>query len=483
MDPVTDPDEHARLTRAVHDAVLGGAPAPVAPRSVVSESWQRSLAASVDPEQESPPVVFSSDEVADVRSTHPLAEVVPLLRDALVSIADEARHVMIVTDADGNILWREGSTAVRVLADRVRLTEGTAWSEQAVGTNAMGTSLALDRPVRIHSAEHLVRAYHDWTCAAAPVHDPDTGLLLGAIDVTGPVSTRHPATLALVTAVAQLAENQLRARMHARDERLRIENMAHLRGVTGALVGPTGRVLANESGGPLPERVAVAPGPLWLPDGREAELSPLAAGYLLRVRDGSAPAPRQARLRLSFLGRDQPLATLDGRDLVLGMRHAEILAVLALHEHGVSAERLASALYGESGNPVTARAEIHRLRTQLGESVVRTRPYRLCADVDADFLRVTESLRRGAVAEALTTWTGPLLPRSDAPAIREEREDQFAVLRRAAMNTPGPEALWTLSERLPAPDAEILQTLTERLPRADLRHPTAVTRLHRALHH
>jgi hypothetical protein len=480
MAPVGDPVEHARRTREVHDAVLGGDRAPAAPRAVVSESWVRSLAASVDPDLESPPVVYSSDEVADVRSAHPLAEVVPLLRDALVSIADEAKHVMIVTDADGNILWREGSPSVRLLADKVRLTEGTGWSERVIGTNAMGTSLALDRPVQIHSAEHLVRAYHDWTCAAAPVHDPDTGLLLGAIDVTGPVSTRHPATLALVTAVAQLAEGQLRARMHARDERLRSENMAHLRGVTGALIGPTGRVLVNESGGPLPDRLTVTPGPLSLPDGREAELSPLTAGYLLRVR-GSSPAPRRARLRLSFLGRDQPVATLDGRDLVLGTRHAEILTVLALHERGVSAERLATALYGDAGNPVTARAEIHRLRTQLGESVVRTRPYRLSADVDADFLRVTTLLRRGAVSEALAAWPGPLLPRSDAPAIREEREDQLAVLRRAAMNTAGPEVLWTLSERLTDPDAEILQALTERLPSTDLRHPAVVSRLHRAL--
>ncbi len=469
----------ARLIREVREAVLAGDHAPSPPRAVVSESWQRSLAASIDPEHESPPVVYRSDEIADVREAHPLAEVLPLLRDALVSIADEARHVMIVTDADGNIMWREGSPSVRALADRVGLTEGTAWSERAIGTTARGTSLALGSPVQIHSAEHLVRAYHDWTCAAAPVHDPDTGLLLGAVDVTGPVSTRHPATLALVTAVAQLAEGQLRARMHARDERLRIENMSHLRGVTGALLGPTGRVLVNESGGPLPERITLTPGPLWLPDGREAELSPLATGYLLRVR--GTPPPHRARLRLSFLGRDQPLATLDGRELVLGMRHAEILAVLALNERGVSAERLASALYGDSGNPVTARAEIHRLRTQLGESVVRTRPYRLSAAVEADFLQVTTLLRRGEVRAAIEAWPGPLLPRSDAPAIREEREDQLAVLRRAAMNTEGPETLWTLHERLPDPDAAVLQALTDRLPTTDLRHPTATTRLRRLL--
>lgn len=60
---------------------------------------------------------------------------------------------MIVTDADGHILWREDKANVCLRADRVLLTEGTKWSESAIGTNAMGTALALGRPVQIHSAD------------------------------------------------------------------------------------------------------------------------------------------------------------------------------------------------------------------------------------------------------------------------------------------------------------------------------------------
>lgn len=148
-------------------------------------------------------------------------EVLPLLRAILVSIADEAEHMMIVTDADGHILWREGKANVCLRADRVLLTEGTKWSESAIGTNAMGTALALGKPVQIHSAEHLVRTYHGWTCAAAPVVDSDRGAVVGTIDVTGPQYTRHPATLALVTAAAQLAQGQLRATLFRRTRRTR----------------------------------------------------------------------------------------------------------------------------------------------------------------------------------------------------------------------------------------------------------------------
>ena len=85
---------------------------------------------------------------------------------------------MLVTDAEGIILWRDGAAKLLHAADSAGLAPGTQMSEEAIGTNAMGTTLAVDAPVQIHSAEHLVRTYHAWTCAASPVHDPDTGAML-----------------------------------------------------------------------------------------------------------------------------------------------------------------------------------------------------------------------------------------------------------------------------------------------------------------
>ena len=309
-----DPAADAVLLGRVHDAVLAGERCPVGPRTLISDSWRRSLAAHVDPDHDEPPVVYDHDTLEAIRSTHPLGEVLSLLRAILVSIADEAEHMMIVTDADGHILWREGKADVCLRADRVLLTEGTKWSESAIGTNAMGTALALGRPVQIHSAEHLVRTYHGWTCAAAPVADPDSGSVVGAIDVTGPQHTRHPATLALVTAAAQLAQGQLWARMTARDELLLRHNIAHLRG-PGALLSASGRVIATESCGRLPPRVDItAPDRLViLPDGREATVEPLAAGFLLRM--AGRQCTRTPTLSLAFLGATHPVAVLDGRTL------------------------------------------------------------------------------------------------------------------------------------------------------------------------
>ena len=104
---------------------------------------------------------------------------------------------------------------------------------------------------------------------------------------------------------------------------------------------------------------------------------------------------------------------LDGRELLLTLRRAELLALLALHPAGLTAEQLALQLYGEDGNPTTARAEVHRLRAQLGEEVIRTKPYRLRAEVDADFLAARMALRARDARAALAVARAPLLARSE----------------------------------------------------------------------
>jgi hypothetical protein len=340
----------------------------------------------------------------------------------------------------------------------------------------MGTALAVDRPVQIHSAEHLVRTVHSWTCAAAPVHDPDTGTLIGAIDISGPLHTAHPAMVQLVSATAQLAENQLRVRLAIADEQLRIRNMPHLaslRGRPGALVTPTGRILAGEPYTGWPVRVRIEPGMdrVRLDDGREMAVEPLAEGYLLHAtRPTTTPARRRA-LSLRFLG-DHPSVLLDGTPVPVTLRPAELLVALALHPDGLTAERLAMLLYGDDGNPTTVRGEVLRLRSLIGSDVLRTRPYRLDATVDTDFGTVRRALKAGKPAEALRACAGPLLPRSDAPEIREERDALVAGLRRAVLAADETDLLADYAQHpLGRDDLEVHDQLLDGMPPHDRRRP------------
>ena len=82
-----DPESYARLLEHVRAAVLSGVPGPRPPRSVISASWDRSLAAHVDPDEGEAPFVYDADDLAALREAHPLAPVLPVLRQMLVSIA------------------------------------------------------------------------------------------------------------------------------------------------------------------------------------------------------------------------------------------------------------------------------------------------------------------------------------------------------------------------------------------------------------
>ncbi|MEU6699896.1 GAF domain-containing protein [Pseudonocardia sp. NPDC046786] len=461
--------ERAALERARGAALTGSAAPELRPE--IRASWERSLAAAVDPERSRPTHPYQPGEVAELRAGHPLARVLPVLRETLVAAAEQARHMMIVTDERGHILWREGAREVLRRAERVELVEGTRWSEDAVGTNAMGTALSDDRPVGIHSAEHLVSAYHPWTCAAAPVHDPETGRQLGAVDVTGPEETFHPMTLSLVTAAARLAEHRLAALTEERDRRLRDTNLPHLArlgDVPGALLSPRGRVLAATPAHRFPARVPLPErgDRIVLDGGAEAVLEPLGEGWLLRV---PAPAgPVLPTLTLPFLGARAPVARRDGRPLRLGLRHAEVLTLLALHPEGMTADQLAGALYGDEGRPITVRAEMHRLRRCVGEGTVRTQPYRLAARVDADFLRLREALRDGRVRDAAAEAArGPLLPTSESPGVRSEREHLVAATRTAVLRSGDPDALLALLRT--DPDDELRERLRAALPAGDHR--------------
>ena len=402
----------------------GGAPEN-GPRTVVAESWRRSLRARIDPDRAEPPAVFDPTDTRTIRDAHPLGPLVPALGAQLEPVLSTAPYVAILTDADGQVLWRDGSARARVSADTIHLAEGTRWTEDAIGTNGIGTCLATGRPTSIFAAEHLVRSLHPWSCAGAPIRDPDTGRMLGCLDISGPLRALHPASVSLMAVTARLLEEHLRARMTERDERLLVRHSGSLAagGDRVALLAPSGRVVAAQPAGWLAGMVDVSRGygDVLLTDGEVAWLEPIGEGYLLRAPDG----PRTVAvptLTLACLGRTAPIVRIDGREVALSQRRAEILTLLALHPAGLSAEQMTRGLYGEGASPVTVRAEMHRLRAQLGAGVITRRPYRLAATVDADFLTVRRLLRAGDTPAAITAYRGALLPGSRSPAIREARQ-------------------------------------------------------------
>ncbi len=388
VEPGTDLPRHARELLRVHDAVLGGLPSPQRPRALVARSWSRVLELGLDPDRANARDPLPRGEIERRRRCSPLSLVIGELRQVLSGVAEASRFLMVVTDADGVILWREGSASVRLHADRLGFGEGAVWTETTVGTNAIGTALAEASPVQLFSAEHFEADQHPWYCTAAPIHDPRTGDLLGIVDVSGPAMTLHPAIIALVETAVRLAESQLWRHHELRLERLRQAAAPMLAAARGPLLlvddhgwvaHHSGIAVRDRIGVPRADRMLAVPGMgLCLPER-------LADGWLVRPPGGGHAL--SARLDLTSRPVLEVRAEADPWTISLSRRHAEILELLArAGPAGLTASDLSRSLFGDADHAVTVRAEVSRLRRAVG-ALVETNPYRLADDVELTVVR------------------------------------------------------------------------------------------------
>ncbi|MCX5417454.1 GAF domain-containing protein [Streptomyces sp. NBC_00059] len=402
------------MVHRAREARLEGLRTAAVPRAEIDASWDRVLRSGMDPEQSPETRLLEAGEIEHRRSSTALGDVMPLLRQGLASIADAAQQIMVVTDPEGRVLWRQGHSAVLRRARNICLEEGANWAESATGTNAIGTALAVRTPVQVHSAEHFIRALHGWTCAAAPLRDPRDGRLMGIVDISGPASTFHPATLALVGSVTALAESELRNRHLVSIDRLRSVAAPILCRMPGrALVVDTHGWPAAFSGMPpldrLPLPKSLRAGTVWLASLGMCRVEPLPGGWLIQVTEGAGEGPprrvvldlsRERGLAVHVAG---PVGTWTHR---LSPRHAELLYALALHRDGRTAAELAEDVFGDATRTVTVRAEISRIRRHLAE-VLAHRPYRFGEGVEVEVVH--------------PDVPADLLPRSNAPVVLRAR--------------------------------------------------------------
>lgn len=424
------PENSRLIIERAHEELVAGNTADVRlddVRPLVRESWRRSLAHLVGAEG-LPPLELAAAQLDEYRAAHPLAGVIDMIRGLLVpGDPDDAGVVVAVGDAAGRLLWVEGDRRVRALTGDMGFVPGANWSEDAVGTSAPGTAIALDRSVQIRGAEHFNRLVQPWSCTAAPVHDPETRRILGVIDVTGGEQVVTPQAQLLVDATARAVEGELLlARLRARE--------------------------------------AAPP--------RRASRRPEAVRATLRV-----------------LGRDRALLDIAGGGVEtvseLGLRHAELLLMLATHRQGISAERLGELVYGDPDASVTLRAEMVRLRRALEKAAphvtLESRPYRLVAPVETDAHQVLSLLDRGAHRVALASYRGDVLPDSRAPGVEEFRESVRLALREALLAEASVDVLLAFADTAAgADDVEVLRLCLSMLPARSPKRAGLVSRIERA---
>ncbi|MEP6563034.1 MAG: transcriptional regulator [Nakamurella sp.] len=373
------------LDRAYDDFISTGSVATLRP--VVADSWRLSRASGVSPDGVLPSIDMLDAELEEYRSTHPLAAVMPLIRRLLIDEAEEAGAIVVVADADARLLWVEGDAALRRLAEGMNWVAGSRWDERTTGTNAPAAAMRLDHALQVFAREHYASNVANWSCTAAPIHDPITGRVLGALDITGRDDVAAPAVLSLVRAAVAAAESEL-------------------------------RVLAMR---PKQQRAT---------SGRRTR-STLPTTQLVKSKSIVAQV-------MSVLGRDRALLAEEsgGASIELSVRHSELLFLLSQHTEGYTADQLAIALHERDVPAVTVRAELSRLRALLPGLGLTGRPYRITAPLRTDVATVRACLAATDVAGAVARYPGQILPSSDSPEVQAEREHLHREIRSAVLSSP-----------------------------------------------
>lgn len=390
------PDRQMRLLTQVHAAFVEGRRPPAQPRRVIRDSWMRVRRTGLNPVRGGAPT--EAGDMTAAQESDParhagaaLLSVSKVLSSQLGPLLDDGDLLLVIADDRARILTRSGARGILRGADDLGFRSGCEWSETSVGTNAIGTALVTGAPIHVHAAEHFCLSQHTWSCAAAPVRDPRTGQVMGAIDLSFPARDVHPSVVALATSLALQAELMVRDAHHRSLQRLRSSVTADPGGGgTWALVDPWGWV-ADSAGVILPERLALPTDPAA---GTVVEgLGPVEArevrgGWLLVARPGmdeGGAGSEGMRVHLDR-ARCEVAVGVAGHtwNHVLVGRRAAILSCLARHPEGLGASELAREVYGRDGSEVTARSEVHRIRTAI-PGLVETRPYRLASGVEVEW--------------------------------------------------------------------------------------------------
>lgn len=180
-------------------------------RPRILNSWKRSHELQVEPGRSE--AVRVVDGTADFAVTLPAQEqLLHVSSNILTHLADtlsDTGYAIVLTDGTGTILDIRCEREMQRKLERIAFVPGAAWSEVSAGTNAIGTALTDNRPLQLMAAEHYCDGWQDLTCTAAPIHDSQTGAVIGVLDITGDYRLVRPQLLGTIVQYALEIEERL----------------------------------------------------------------------------------------------------------------------------------------------------------------------------------------------------------------------------------------------------------------------------------
>lgn len=156
-----------------------------ATRSALVASWQRSAQLHrLDPASEAPARRLPSMRLLEARQAmEPLLRVAQPALDRLFLAVGGVGCSALLADRHGVPVERRGAIADDETFQSWGLWTGTIWSEDAEGTNGIGTCIVEQRALTIHRDQHFFARNALLSCTTAPIFD-EHGELAAALDVS-----------------------------------------------------------------------------------------------------------------------------------------------------------------------------------------------------------------------------------------------------------------------------------------------------------
>jgi len=197
----------------------------------VMDSWTRSKNYGIDQMKRTNMEIL--DELSfkkRLNDNKKILDVVMPTLNTLHYITKGAGFGVVFVDADGYILKRVGNASDIEYISYTNFTEGSKWSEEVMGTNAIGLALKLDKPVQVYGYEHFCKHNCLATCSAAPFHDRK-GNIIGVIDLTGSYENSNAHTLGMAASSARAIERQIELKRinriaHKLNKELKLSNLS-----------------------------------------------------------------------------------------------------------------------------------------------------------------------------------------------------------------------------------------------------------------
>jgi transcriptional regulator of acetoin/glycerol metabolism len=186
-------------------------------RPEIIESWQRCRRAGVDPYSGVSHLALNERQLEKlINKKINLIDVARHFMTNLYRFVAGSGFIVMLSDEQGYILEIMGDSETMANASELNLSKGSSWIEEEVGTNGIGTCLAMKKPVQVSGAEHYCARVQFWTCSAAPIFDID-GNIVGVLQMSGPSFKTHQHTLGMVVAAVEAIEKQMSIQLRNRE--------------------------------------------------------------------------------------------------------------------------------------------------------------------------------------------------------------------------------------------------------------------------